>query len=234
MRTSARTGNPSRGRVCGPRKPGNRKTCPGWSPRTCRIPSRTRNRRCRACRTGLGAERVDGHDLFRQRTDVMCRRVGLALSRVGPHGYIHGWIFVGVPAVGARVEHPQHGHGTVTGHNGMHATVTFDKTGAVHTFPAHTGVGARLERAPADPAGTLRGYYGDKFTSDGSDWADRHAKDLTRIFPPEIHKILAKNGARFTLGEGPVEPVPAGPERCSPARLGRSDMGRRGRCQQRQ
>lgn len=69
--------------------------------------------------------------------------------RVGPHGYIHGWIFVGAPGVGAHVFHPRHGAGVVTAHNGAQATIRFHKSGAVHTFSARerTG-GSRLE--PAD------------------------------------------------------------------------------------
>lgn len=60
--------------------------------------------------------------------------------KVGPKGYIHGWIFVGAPGVGARVFHPQHGHGTVTGHDGKHATVKFDG-GKTHSFEAREGEG---------------------------------------------------------------------------------------------
>jgi hypothetical protein len=63
------------------------------------------------------------------------------MTKVGPKGYIHGWIFVGAPGVGDRVQHPQHGAGTVTAHDGRHATVTFDKGGA-HTFQAREDTGA--------------------------------------------------------------------------------------------
>lgn len=49
------------------------------------------------------------------------------VTKVGPKGYIHGWIFVGVPGVGARVFHPHHGHGTITSHDGGHVGVKFDK-----------------------------------------------------------------------------------------------------------
>jgi hypothetical protein len=62
------------------------------------------------------------------------------IELVGPKGYIHGWIFVGAPGLGAHVVHPQLGHGTVTGHNGSHATVSFAK-GGTHSFEARPGKG---------------------------------------------------------------------------------------------
>lgn len=84
--------------------------------------------------------------------------------RVGPHGYIHGWIFVGVPATGAKVFHPQHGYGTVTGHTGSHAVVKFTG-GQQHNFERHPGTGpARLEPAQsapvANPKAFIDSHYG--------------------------------------------------------------------------
>lgn len=38
------------------------------------------------------------------------------LNKVGPKGYIHGWIYVGPQDVGGRVFHHQHGPGTVVSH----------------------------------------------------------------------------------------------------------------------
>lgn len=57
----------------------------------------------------------------------------IQVAKVGPKGYIHGWIFVGVPGVGADVFHPHHGHGTVT--HAEHGTVSvrFD-SGHEHSF----------------------------------------------------------------------------------------------------
>lgn len=55
------------------------------------------------------------------------------LSKVGPHGYIHGWIFVGIPGVGADVFHPHHGHGTVVHAEGGVVSVRFD-SGHQHHF----------------------------------------------------------------------------------------------------
>lgn len=56
------------------------------------------------------------------------------IAKVGPKGYIHGWIFVGVPGLGERVHHPSHGEGTVIGNDEHgHVRVGFD-SGATHTF----------------------------------------------------------------------------------------------------
>jgi hypothetical protein len=75
--------------------------------------------------------------------------------RVGPHGYIHGWIFVGVPGAGAKVFHPSHGHGTVTGTAGGRATVKFD-SGAEHSFEHRPAAGA----GHLEPRGTHKRVTG--------------------------------------------------------------------------
>jgi 2'-5' RNA ligase len=56
--------------------------------------------------------------------------------KVGPHGYIHGWIFVGVPGLGDAVRHPSHGKGVIEGHDDKHVTVRF-QSGKTHTFDVH-------------------------------------------------------------------------------------------------
>lgn len=86
----------------------------------------------------------------------------VTVTKVGPKGYIHGWIFVGVPGVGDSVHHPQHGRGTVTGAAGGHVSVAFD-SGAHHQFETHvseehraTGhFQARTNTAGANPADTV-------------------------------------------------------------------------------
>jgi hypothetical protein len=57
----------------------------------------------------------------------------VALAKVGPAGYIHGWIHVGPQAVGAEVVHPHHGKGTVTHAGDGKVGVRFH-SGAEHTF----------------------------------------------------------------------------------------------------
>lgn len=53
------------------------------------------------------------------------------LVKVGPKGYIHGWVFVGAPGIGAIVHHPTHGRGVVS---------RFDEHGHAHVdFPKGTG-----------------------------------------------------------------------------------------------
>lgn len=76
------------------------------------------------------------------------------IDLVGPKGYIHGWIFVGAPGVGARVSHPSLGAGTVTSHNGSTATVKFDRSGASKSFTARAGkAGSAAKLAPRPGSG---------------------------------------------------------------------------------
>jgi 2'-5' RNA ligase superfamily len=61
--------------------------------------------------------------------------------KVGPKGYIHGWIFVGAPGVGDEVQHPRHGTGTVSGvdeHGHVHVTFAGGKK---RQFQAVAGTG---------------------------------------------------------------------------------------------
>lgn len=75
------------------------------------------------------------------------------IELVGPKGYVHGWHYVGPQAAGARVFHPQFGHGTVTGHDGSHATVRFDKSGVARSFEAKAGkTGQAAKLAPRNSA----------------------------------------------------------------------------------
>lgn len=55
------------------------------------------------------------------------------LVKVGPHGYIHGWIHVGPASVGDVVHHDTHGEGVVTGVHDDHVRVRF--AGGEHDIP---------------------------------------------------------------------------------------------------
>lgn len=57
--------------------------------------------------------------------------------KVGPKGYEHGWIFVGVPSSGDVVHHPSYGSGHVIHHDGTTVTVRFH--GEEHTFRHRAG-----------------------------------------------------------------------------------------------
>lgn len=83
------------------------------------------------------------------------------IVKVGPKGYIHGWIFVGAPGVGAEVFHPHHGKGVVTGHDGKHATVKF-ANGKTQSFEAREGEGKGklVERAKQPTSGSTEGTRG--------------------------------------------------------------------------
>jgi hypothetical protein len=74
-------------------------------------------------------------------------------TKVGPHGWEHGWHFVGVPGTGDSVHHPSHGKGVVTAVTDKHVAVRFS-SGAERTF----------EHAPArpgQPAGFVKRGEGD-------------------------------------------------------------------------
>ena len=71
--------------------------------------------------------------------------------KVGPHGYIHNWIFVGVPVAGGRVFHPQYGHGTVHTHTPSHVDVHFHKDGQTRRFAVKPDAGPnRFEQMTDD------------------------------------------------------------------------------------
>ncbi len=61
----------------------------------------------------------------------------IEVQRVGPKGYIHGWIFVGIPVAGDHVYHPHLGHGTITGTDGRSVRVHFAKSGEHRSFPVN-------------------------------------------------------------------------------------------------
>lgn len=117
-----------------------------------------------------------------------------ALVKVGPKGYIHGWVFVGAPGVGEAVHHPQLGHGKVASHGGGKTHVQFD-SGHKFEFGHHGGSGkpgfkknepltgdAAMDSVPA-----LRGshvideerykdkpWFGSRVTSHGKEDAPEH------------------------------------------------------------
>ena len=86
------------------------------------------------------------------------------VEAVGPKGYIHGWIFVGIPGVGYAVSHPHHGHGTVTEASDKHVQVSFD-TGHAQAFPVRLQKGpGRFERmTDAELEHELRTAEGKRF-----------------------------------------------------------------------
>jgi SPP1 gp7 family putative phage head morphogenesis protein len=71
--------------------------------------------------------------------DTAVKGAGADLVKVGPKGYIHGWIFVGAPGVGDLVHHPQHGAGHVTHAEGGRVHVSF--VGGSHSFEQVKGNG---------------------------------------------------------------------------------------------
>lgn len=56
-------------------------------------------------------------------------------GKVGPAGFVHGWIYVGTPLFGQSVHHAQLGHGVVTHVTDHHVHVRFTKTGEDRVLP---------------------------------------------------------------------------------------------------
>lgn len=87
-------------------------------------------------------------------TDIHTTGVPALELKVGPKGYIHGWIFVGGPGVGDKVHHPVHGAGVVSALDAHHVTVKF-ANGHEASFEHRAGTtGGFVQRSEAD-AGKL-------------------------------------------------------------------------------
>lgn len=80
----------------------------------------------------------DRREYAKDQLAKLTKMVEADLLKVGPKGYIHGWIRVVPGAVGDVVHHPEHGQGTVTRRGSRTVGVQFD-TGAYHAFE-HGGV----------------------------------------------------------------------------------------------
>lgn len=132
---------------------------------------------------------------------------GLAEYRVGPHGYIHGWIFVGIPAAGAKVFHPQHGHGTVTETDGKHVTVGFGD-GAKHSFETRPGTGApRLEPRESHKRVTSSGgLLQVSLSSEHRKTLKTQVKDTRKRLSPGQRKTVEQ----WTAGKGMVRRIQTG------------------------
>lgn len=97
----------------------------------------------RARRLGVG--HAQALAAARRYTAALSSRPRRVIELVGPKGYIHGWIFVGIPVAGQQVNHPHLGSGVVTGTRGGRVSVRFDRSGAEHSF----------EHRPASQPGKL-------------------------------------------------------------------------------
>ena len=89
------------------------------------------------------------------------------IEKVGPKGYVHGWIHVGSPNVGDRIYDPVHGPGTVTGTKDK-TSVRFDRSGDTHHFEKR-------------PEGEKRSLSGVKFTDEEEKILDRTAPNTAKL-----------------------------------------------------
>jgi GNAT superfamily N-acetyltransferase len=84
----------------------------------------------------------------RQARALLGRMLLPDLEKVGPKGYEHGWIFVGIPVAGTIVHHPEHGRGTVARAGKATSTVHFDSGHKAAFEHGGVGEGHFVARAP--------------------------------------------------------------------------------------
>jgi SPP1 gp7 family putative phage head morphogenesis protein len=80
-----------------------------------------------------------------------------AVAKVGKKGYIHGWVFVGIPAEGDDVTHETLGHGVITQHDDAKVTARFDD-GSTHAFKRVAPRPSAVRRWQAAKTSQLREY----------------------------------------------------------------------------
>lgn len=94
--------------------------------------------------------------VLREQAEEALSRLAIAapqvLLKVGPKGYVHGWIYVGPQAAGSRVLHTAHGHGTVTRHEGeggkVHVKFDSGETRSFESGKHKPGAAHFVERKP--------------------------------------------------------------------------------------
>lgn len=133
--------------------------------------------------------------------------------KVGPKGYIHGWIFVGAPGVGDHVFHPRHGEGTVK---------RVDEHGHVHVAFGG-GKTKRFEHQPGAGKGRLaaRSEVGnDEFTThlnaaraanrrkDHTAAAGHYRQASEAATHPKIKQEMAERAERDATRAGTPEAAP--------------------------
>jgi SPP1 gp7 family putative phage head morphogenesis protein len=80
-----------------------------------------------------------------------------AVVKVGKKGYIHGWVFIGIPAEGDAVAHESLGHGMITSHDDAKVTAKFDD-GTTHAFKRVAPRPSAIRRWQAAKTSQLREY----------------------------------------------------------------------------
>lgn len=135
-------------------------------------------------------------------------------TKVGPHGYIHGWVFVGIPVAGARVHHPEHGPGTVHTSVAGRVDVHFQRDGQTRSFAIRHDTGPNHFEKMTDEQvmahlgnGSGEGFRHAMAELDRRDRADREAKtrDLYATTPTGKEHADEIYGKLTGLGENPED-----------------------------
>jgi len=131
--------------------------------------------------------------------------------KVGPKGYIHGWIFVGAPGVGDAVHHPKHGRGTVTHHDEHgHVHVRFD-SGQRRSFgTAGEGKGGLTRRSEASNdefTKHLKAAAAANRRGDHAAAAEHYRRAAEAASHPKIKQEMLDRAKRDAAKVEPVEPA---------------------------
>jgi hypothetical protein len=135
-----------------------------------------------------------------RRHAVASKFISPDLVKVGPHGFIHGWIYVGPGNIGDDVEHPQHGHGKIVGADkaNKRIRVKYDN-GREHKYV--------LREDHMDQGGLYRANADVEADNPGMAPLGRRAEAPAPAFAPNP----PKRGVRFPLpARGPSQVVPPG------------------------
>lgn len=132
------------------------------------VPAPPAHPRCRCAATPAEVHGVDLTNPDSVMSDAVTLAAEAELVKVGPKGYIHGWIYVGGVSSGSGVNHPTLGAGTVTGFSADQVTARFGSE--THTFDRES-IADQVQRALSGrktPDGSLISRTSTGDTSTGS------------------------------------------------------------------
>lgn len=154
--------------------------------------------------------------LAEQAQDMLDRLATVEIVKVGPKGYIHGWIFVGAPGVGDAVHHPKHGRGVVSHHDEHgHVHVRFD-SGERRSFEA-VGTGDGKLRARSEVGNDvftrhLKAAAAANRRGDHAAAAEHYRQAAQAASHPKIKKEMLARAERDAAKVKPTHAVALRPE----------------------
>jgi 8-oxo-dGTP pyrophosphatase MutT (NUDIX family) len=131
--------------------------------------------------------------------------------KVGPKGYIHGWIFVGAPGAGDSIFHPAHGHGKVSHvdqHGHVHVAFDSGKRSSFAATKTGSGQLARRSKDVNDEFGKhLKAAAAANRRGDHAA-ASQHYRDAAAATThPKIRQEMLDRAARDAKKTGATAPI---------------------------